>query len=405
MSYPVFTDEMKKTYTILIPDMLSIHFKLISCILQKYGYHTELIQDDGRQVKDEGLKNVHNDSCYPALLVIGQFITALKSGRYDVNKTAVMISQTGGGCRASNYFSLLRKALVREFPQVPVISLNFSGLEKGNSVKYTTHMVVDLCYAVLYGDMLMSLYNQTRPYEKDKGEADRILDECFSYVFDLFDRNKFYWTQKHYLYLIKKFDSIKIPVKRKPMVGVVGEIYVKYSKLANNHLNSFLIDENMEVVDPGLMDFVLYCCVNAINDHTFYDINKKTFLGWKIAYAYGRHMVNKQIKALKNTQYYAPFKFEDLRNNADKIISQGVKMGEGWLIPAEMIEMVKTGVNNIVCTQPFGCLPNHIVGKGMIRSVKNFYPDSNIVAIDYDPSQTPVNQENRIKLMISNIKS
>lgn len=400
-----FTADMRKTHTILVPDMLPIHFKLIIKVFEKYGYKMELLQNSARAVVDEGLKNVHNDTCYPALLVIGQFLDALKSGKYDPDKTALMISQTGGGCRASNYLHLLRKALEAEYPQIPVISLNFSGLEKSPGFKITLPILFKLLDAVLYGDLMMLLYNQCKPYEKSKGETDKVLAECEAKLTKKLKKGGFGKRKKNYKMILDAFSSIKRDNKRKPRVGIVGEIYVKYSPLANNHLEEFLIREGCEPVVPGLMDFVLYCTVNNINDGRIYGfkntVTRVSSLLYKILLSLSRKL-NKTVVAYGG---FDPMDdFEQLRKEADKLINQGVKMGEGWLITAEMGCLAKTGTKNIVCTQPFGCLPNHIVAKGMSRKVKEEYPDANIVAIDYDPSATNVNQENRLKLMIANIR-
>lgn len=400
-----FTAEMRKTHTILVPDMLPIHFKLIIKVFEKYGYKMELLQNSARAVVDEGLKNVHNDTCYPALLVIGQFLDALKSGKYDPDKTALMISQTGGGCRASNYLHLLRKALEVDYPQIPVISLNFSGLEKSPGFKITLPILFKLLDAVLYGDLMMLLYNQCKPYEKIKGETDKILEKCEKTLAEKLVKGGFGKRKKNYKLILDAFSSIQRDSARKPRVGIVGEIYVKYSPLANNHLEEFLIREGCEPVVPGLMDFVLYCTVNNINDGKIYGfkntVTRVSSLLYKILLSLSRKL-NKTVMAYGG---FDPMDdFEELRKEADKLINQGVKMGEGWLITAEMGCLAKTGTKNIVCTQPFGCLPNHIVAKGMSRKVKEEYPDANIVAIDYDPSATNVNQENRLKLMIANIR-
>lgn len=401
----VFTEDMKKDYTILIPDMLPVHFKLITKIYEKYGYHMELLQNCSRNVIDEGLKNTHNDACYPALLVIGQFMDALKSGKYDVNKTALIMSQTGGGCRASNYIHLIRKAVASQFPQVPVISLNFSGLEKNPAFPMTPAIALRLIYAVLYGDMLMLLYNQCKPYELEKGITDQLMARWQHRLGKLMDTNDYLSPAPVYKAMLKEFAAIPKSKEKKPRVGIVGEIYVKYSPLANNHLNEFLLSEGCEPNVPGLLDFVLYCASDLINDADLYDKKTKRTLmygiGYKVLYKFQRQ----QIKIIEeHGVFQPPHDFEHLRRCADKYIHQGVKMGEGWLITAEMAALAETGTKNIICTQPFGCLPNHIVAKGMSRVIKEAYPDANIVAIDYDPGATKVNQENRIKLMLANAK-
>ena len=401
----LFTEEMKKDYTILVPDMLPIHFNLILSVFKQYGYNCELLTNDTRNVVDEGLQNVHNDTCYPALLVIGQFIDALKSGKYDVNKTALLITQTGGGCRASNYIKLLRKALATEFPQVPVLSLNFSGLEKDASLPMTPLLALKLVYAVVYGDILMLLNNQCRSHEKVKGSTQKVLEKWQKTLDKRFKDNKFFSLKKAYKEILDDFAKIELTQEKKPKVGIVGEIYVKYSPLANNHLEEFLLSEGCEPVTPGLIDFVMYCAVNAkVNSKLYSYKDKKTMmyaLGYKILYAKQKQMI-KVIK--EHGKFNPPHDFEFLRKQGDLYCNQGVQMGEGWLIPAEMAALAQTGTENIICTQPFGCLPNHIVAKGMSRTIKEAFPDANIVAIDYDPGATKVNQENRIKLMLANIK-
>ncbi len=395
---------MKDTHTILIPDMLPIHFGLIMEIFRNNGYKMELLTTDTRSVVDEGLKHVHNDTCYPALLVIGQFIDALKSGKYDVNKVALLISQTGGGCRASNYIHLLRKALDEEFPQIPVLSLNFSGLENGG-FKITPKMFLQMLYAVLYGDILMSLYNTCRAYEVRKGDSKAVLDKWRKKIAGLFKSGGYTKTKKLYREIIRDFSAIERTKEKKVRVGIVGEIYVKYSPLANNHLEDFLISEGCEPVVPAFLDFCLYCAVNTVNDGKIYDFKNKTTRLYGIAYKLIYHMQKQMIAVMKEQdEFDPPHDFEMLRSYADKYMHQGVKMGEGWLIPAEMAALAHGGVENIICTQPFGCLPNHIVAKGMSRVIKEAFPQANIVAVDYDPGATRVNQENRIKLMLANAK-
>lgn len=401
----IFTEEMKKDYTILVPDMLPIHFNLLINIFRSYGYKMELLQTSTQNVIDEGLKNTHNDTCYPALLVIGQFMDALKSGKYDVNKVALLMSQTGGGCRASNYIHLIRKAVSAQFPQVPVLSLNFSGLEKNPAFRLTIPMLLKFIYAVMYGDMLMLLYNQCKPYEVNEGETDKLLAKWQNRLGKLFEMNKYTNTKAHYKAILNDFSAIERTKEKKPRVGIVGEIYVKYSPLANNHLNEFLLSEGCEPNVPGLMDFVLYCASDVINDAALYDKKTKRTIAYGIGYDVLYKFQKQQIKIIEeHGEFLPPHDFEHLRKCADKYIHQGVKMGEGWLITAEMAALAETGTKNIICTQPFGCLPNHIVAKGMSRVIKQAYPDANIVAIDYDPGATKVNQENRIKLMLANAK-
>ena len=396
---------MKDTHTILIPDMLPIHFGLIMEIFRNNGYKMELLTTSTRNVVDEGLKNVHNDTCYPALLVIGQFMDALKSGKYDPDKIALLISQTGGGCRASNYIHLLRKALDADFPQIPVLSINFSGLEKDSGFKITAGMFLQMLYAVLYGDLLMSLYNTCRAYEVHKGDSKAVLEKWQGKISEMFAKGGYRKTKKLYREILNDFSEIKRTSEKKIRVGIVGEIYVKYSPLANNHLEDFLISEGCEPVVPAFLDFCLYCAVNTVNDGKIYNFSNNTTKIFGIAYKLIYHMQKQMSKIIKeHGEFDPPHDFEELRHYADKYMHQGVKMGEGWLIPAEMAALAHGGVENIICAQPFGCLPNHIVAKGMSRVIKEAFPQANIVAVDYDPGATRVNQENRIKLMLANAK-
>lgn len=405
--YVRFTEDMIKTHKILVPNMLPVHFRLLMAIFENKGYTVELLENDSRAVVDEGLKNVHNDACYPALLVIGQFMDALNSGKYDPDKTALLITQTGGGCRASNYIHLLRKAVAKNYPQVPVVSLNFSGLEKDSAFKITAPMFLKLLYAVLYGDLLMTCYNKCRAYEVNSGDSKAMLDKWQSRLGDIFRKGsrEYLKTKKLYKEILDDFSSVKLSDEKKIRVGIVGEIYVKYSPLANNHLEDFLISEGCEPVVPSLLEFVMYCAAGTFNDAKIYNnqsLNSRIYkLGYKLIYKKQKEL----IAAMKAQGKFEPLHdFEHLRSLADKYISQGVVMGEGWLIPAEMAALAQSGVENIICTQPFGCLPNHIVAKGMTRAIKEQNPNANIVAIDYDPGATRVNQENRIKLMLANAK-
>ena len=400
--YPKWDKSMKATHKILVPDMLPWHFLIIEKVLKLEGYNVEVLKNETRAVIDEGLKHVHNDTCYPCLCVTGQYIDALKSGKYDLDHTALLISQTGGGCRASNYMPLIRKAISAEFPNIPVVSINFSGLEKDSSLELGFGLVLKLAYAILYGDSVMWCYNQTKPYEKVAGAADEAREKAVNYAVDKFKNGGYRKYKKINAEIISIFAAVDRKKQEKTKVGIVGEIYVKYSSLGNNNLEKFLLSEDCEPVVPALLDFVLYCIINVVNDYKFYGHNRFTAFIYKRVYNIVHGMQKNVIKLFEKDGSFAPLHdFEHLRACADKVINQGVKMGEGWLIPAEMAALAETGVKNIVCAQPFGCLPNHIAGKGTIRTLKSIYKDENIVAVDYDPSATKVNQENRIKLMLA----
>ncbi len=411
MGKKVFEDRVEFTkdmmdYTILAPNMLEIHFSLLINIFGQYGYKTELLQNGGRAVIDEGLKYVHNDTCYPALLVIGQLIDALNSGKYDPDKTALLITQSGGGCRASNYIHLLRKALKKAgYPQVPVISLNLSGLEKNSGFKIRISMALKMLSAVIYGDLIMLLKNQVEPYEANKGDAKKLTQKWIDELSEQMQHGKGYSFSEIKKTLPKITESFsKIPLLNitKTKVGVVGEIYVKYSPLANNHLEDFLFGQDCEVMVPGLLGFINFKVDNRLEDIKLYGGNPFKKLAMKIAMWYLSKIEKNLISAASAYgNFNVPTTYAHIKEICTKIIGPGCKMGEGWLLTAEMMELIESGYGNIVCAQPFGCLPNHIVGKGMIRKLKEMYPQSNIVPIDYDPGATKVNQENRIKLMLA----
>lgn len=401
-----FTKEMKKDYTILIPDMLRIHFGLVREIFAQHGYKVETLHNDGRAVIDEGLKYVHNDTCYPALLVIGQFIDALNSGKYDVHKTALIITQTGGGCRASNYIHLLRKALVKAgYAFVPVISLNLSGMEKNSGFKFTLPLALKVLAAAIYGDILMLLRNQTAPYEVNKGESDKLVETLSKEIMTMFGKGKGFTYSAIKRNLSKfagRFAQIPLKDEKKTKVGVVGEIYVKYSPLANNQLEQFLESQNCEVMVPGLLGFIIFKADNRLEDIKLYGGKKGMKLVYNIVIWYLKKIEDALNSAVrKQGKFVVPSTYEKMKESIADVIGFGCKMGEGWLLTAEMIELIEHGYSNIVCAQPFGCLPNHIVGKGMIRKLREMFPDSNIVPVDYDPGATKVNQENRIKLMLA----
>jgi predicted nucleotide-binding protein (sugar kinase/HSP70/actin superfamily) len=403
---PVFTQEMKKDYTILVPTMLPMHFKIMERILRSYGYNAVLLDNSGPAIKEQGLKYVHNDTCYPALLVIGQLLDALTSGKYDPNRVALLISQTGGGCRASNYIALLRKALKKAgLEQVPVLSLNISGLESQPGFKLTMPLLQRLLYAVLYGDLLMLLRNQCRPYEVNEGEAQALADKWVRRLTAEMARKRVSYgkIKENYRAILKDFAKIPLRHENRIRVGVVGEIFVKFSPLGNNELEEFLYHEGAEVVMPGLYDFCLYCVYNNVMDGKLYGLRRWRAAGAKLIFEWLVAKQKDMISIIKEHGVFrGPTPFGHTISLTRGYIGIGAKMGEGWLLTAEMLELIDQGVENIICTQPFGCLPNHIVGKGMMKPIKERHPGVNIVAVDYDPGATKINQENRIKLMLAN---
>ena len=406
----LFTEEMKKDYTLLVPQMLPIHFSMMVELLRKEGFHAVMLNTHHRGIVDEGLKYVHNDTCFPALLVIGQLIDAVKNGGYNPHKVALFITQTGGGCRASNYIHLLRKALEKaDMAYIPVISVNLSGLEKNPGFKLSLNFLRKAVFAMMYGDIIMNVANQVRPYEITPGDTDRAVDNCIGWLIAEMDHGKglsYKGMCQNFRRICDQFKAISVTGEQKVRVGVVGEIYVKFSPLGNNNLEAFLLSEGAEPVVPGLTDFIIFNIHNRIADIDLYGgkwIKKKVCILFK---RYVERCQKAMIGALEDSRRFrAPGTFEDLHRLIQGYLGDGNKMGEGWLLTAEMLELIHSGVPNIVCTQPFGCLPNHIVGKGMIRRLKDDYPYSNIVAIDYDPSATQINQENRIKLMLANAKA
>ena len=403
--YPVFTTEMKKTHTILIPGMLPLHFNLLKSAIQSCGYKAEILQNSDRDVIETGLRYVNNDICYPALLVIGQLISALQSGKYDLQHTALMLSQTGGGCRASNYIYLLRKALEKAgLGHIPVISLNVNGMQEQPGFKLDLAMLRKFLAAVIYGDALMYLTNKIRPYETTKGQTDELAQTWLQKLDAAFKENKaqaistvFNLTSS----LAKDFASIPVQAKEKIKVGIVGEIYIKYAGLGNNNLEKFLQKQNCEYMLHGLFSFVMYCVDTYLTDYKLYGGNILKYGANKGAMWYLEKLEATMRKALSLAHIAAPASYQETKSMAKGIIGYGNNMGEGWLLTAEMLELAKNGYANIICAQPFGCLPNHIAGRGMINKIKNIAQEANILALDYDASASKVNQENRIKLMLA----
>ncbi len=410
MRNPEFTRAMRSTHTILAPSMATIQFDLLVNVLKDEGYTVRLLRNEGPQVVQKGLKYVHNDTCYPALLVIGQMIDALDSGEYDLDKIALAITQTGGGCRASNYIHLLRKALERAgYSQIPVVSLNLKGLDRKTGFSITLKMLRKGVAGTLMGDCLTLLKNQVSPYELNPGETAALVQTWIERLSQQFRNGHGYRgisMRKDFREMVAAFASIPIDTKRPVVkVGIVGEIYMKYAPLGNNHLEDFLASQGCEVMVPGLMGFVLYGLHNQLEDIKLYGGSRQKAIIVKLLMRYLLSLEKIMIDAIKQASAFTPpVPFNHTIETASEVINLGCKMGEGWLLTAEMRDLAKLGYRNIICVQPFGCLPNHIVGKGMIRRLKELDENVNIVPIDYDPSATRVNQENRIKLMLAMAK-
>ena len=400
-----FTKQMRKEYTILCPQMSPFHFGIFEAAFNASGYNLEVLPNDNKHAVDVGLKYVNNDACYPSLMVVGQIMDALLSGKYDLNKTAVIMSQTGGGCRASNYIAFIRRALKKAgMEQIPVISLNLSGLESNPGFKLTLPLIRRIVYSAVFGDILMKCVYRMRPYELEKGIVNRKhkIWEQRVIAFVTGSSVSHGTFKKMCREMVHDFDTIPISDEKKPRVGIVGEILVKFLPAANNHLADLLEAEGAEPVVPDLIDFICYC---------FYNQNFKVEkLGFKKSKATIANLGLKAIdwlrktanEALEQSRHFTPAAdIRDLAKMASPIVSAGNQTGEGWFLTGEMMELIHGGVPNIVCIQPFGCLPNHIVGKGVIKEVRREHPEANIVAIDYDPGASEVNQLNRIKLMLS----
>ena len=402
----VFTEEMRDSYTILCPQMSPIHFELLEPAFQAAGYHLVVLDNDNRDSVDVGLKYVNNDACYPSLMVVGQIMSAVMSGKYDMTKTAILISQTGGGCRASNYIGFIRRALEKAgYKDVPVISINLSGLEKNPGFKFTPQLIQHGLYALEFGDIFMRCLYRTRPYEEVPGSANALHEKWKERVIAFISRKGFVSHRKYKKMcreIIRDFDRLPMKDIKKPKVGVVGEILVKFLPAANNYLVDLLEAEGAEAVVPDLTDFLLYCFYNQNFKAEHLGMSRKSArvsnLGIKF-FEWLRSAARDEFE--KSEHFDPPAHIETLAKYASEIVSQGNQTGEGWFLTGEMLELIHTGTNNIVCTQPFACLPNHVVGKGVIKKLRHQYPLSNIVAIDYDPGASEVNQLNRIKLMLS----
>ncbi len=398
-----FMKSMKKDYTILVPAMAPDHFRIFQSAFSSEGYKVEFLDRVDSEVINAGLKYVNNDSCYPSITVVGQMMEALESGKYDPDRTALLITQTGGACRASNYVGYIRKAL-RDMgcPQIPVIALSFQGIEMSPGLKLTPSLLNKAAYSIVLGDLIMRMSNRVRPYEKNKGESEQLKEKWIETSRDFIRKPSRARYGKLVRQCVEEFDGIEMEDTVKPRAGIVGEILVKYLPQANNNLQDILEEEGAEVVVPDLTDFILYCLRNSIHKSELLGTSKWTAtickLGIMALESY-RKPVRKALRESKN--FEEMMKIEDIESYAQEIVSLGHQYGEGWLLTGEMIELIHAGAPNIVCIQPFGCLPNHITGKGVMKAIREKYPESNIIAIDYDPGASEVNQLNRVKLMMT----
>lgn len=402
----IFTEEMRKNYTILCPQMSPIHFELLQPAFQASGYNLVIPDIPTRDCVDFGLRYVNNDACYPSVIVVGQLMAAIESGDFDMSKTAVLISQTGGGCRASNYIGFYRRALSKAgYPDVPVISLNLNGLEKNPGFKLTPKLIQHGLYALIFGDIFMRCVYRVRPYEATPGSTDALHEKWKKKVIEFVTRDSFL-SHKEYKKMcrdiIHDFDTLPILDIKKPRVGIVGEILVKFHPAANNHLAELLESEGAEAVVPDLTDFLLYCFYNTNFKHENLGASKKSMVLCNMGIKFFEWLRKEARATFEESERFTPPAYiEETAARAKHIVSIGNQTGEGWFLTGEMLELIHDDVPNIVCIQPFGCLPNHVVGKGVIKTIRHENPTANIVAIDYDPGASEVNQLNRIKLMLS----
>ena len=401
----IFTKDMRKDYTILVPQMAPIHFELLETALKNSGYKVELLRECTDHTVETGLKYVNNDACYPSILVTGQMIEALESGKYDLNKTALIMSQTGGGCRATNYIGFIRKALKDAgFENVPVISFNFVGMEKMPGFKMTIPMVEKMLMAVVYADLLQKLSAKNRAYEINKGETQALYDSWMIKCKQALDNNNFK-TFKNIIYeMVDDFEKIELDTTIiKPKVGIVGEVLIKYHPFGNNFVIDKLEAEGAEVVLPDFMGFAKFIMTHKITFNKLIKTDSLKAKIFKIAIKL-LDILEKDVNiALKNSKkgYLLPCNIWELEDKVKDILSIGNQTGEGWFLTAEMIEYIEHDIKNIVCVQPFACLPNHVVGKGVIKTIRSKYPDANISPIDYDPGASEANQTNRLKLLMT----
>lgn len=400
----VFTKAMRSTHTILAPQMAPIHFELLREAAWMSGYRLEILPAMDRTAVDEGLKYVNNDACYPAVIMVGQIIKALKSGLYNPERTSVIITQSGGGCRATNYLALLKLGLRQAgFPDIPLISVNTVGLDKQPGFRYSIGLVNRSIMALSYGDLFMRVLYRTRPYERFPGSANLLYEKWMEKAKDNVRDCSFRTFKSNIKAIVREFDRLELLDIKKPKVGVVGEILVKYHPTANNDIVDIIEREGAEAVVPDLMDYLLYSSYNARFRYRYLAGKKlnKTLSDIAGKYMQGfRNIMRRELE--KSNRFTPPTPINELADMASRVLSLGNQTGEGWLVTAEMIEFIEQGAKNIICVQPLACLPNHVTGKGMIKPVKELYPSANIIPIDYDPGISAVNQLNRIKLMLAN---
>lgn len=399
---PHFTEEAKATHTILAPQMAPIHFELVETVMQKFGYKVEIPDMPDKEAIDMGLRYVNNDMCYPSIVVIGQLLSALKSGKYDPNNTSIMLFQTCGACRATNYIATLRKALkTAGFENVPVFAF-YGRSEDTDAFKINRKFFVNIFKAGVYGDLLMNVRNRMMPYEIQEGSVQALYDKWMEKAKAELSKGNYFKFRNNIKKIVKEFDNIPITDEIKPKVGVVGEILVKYHPVANNRIEETIMREGAEVVMPGLLDFFLYIAYDSVVNHRILSGSFKHKFFAKLFISMIEFIRRPMIKALKKSKHFHPPKsIGEMASLAERHVSLGNMAGEGWFLTGEMVELIESGVKNIICLQPFACLPNHITGKGVMHALRESYKDVNIAAIDCDAGASEVNQLNRLKLMLS----
>ena len=392
-----------KSKTIIVPQFSPIHFNILESAFRTCGYDL-VVLNNGDNAIDEGLKYVNNDICYPAIVVIGQVIEALKTGKYDLDNTSILIAQTEGQCRFTNYTSVLEKALKEAgYEDIPVLSLSLAGVNKNNTLEVINlDLVKKSIVGVIYGDLLSRVLHRVRPYEKIKGSADELYNKWVIICRDSF-KEPLKKNFKHIIHnIIKEFEELPRVDVYKPKVGLVGELLVKFNPIANNKIVTMLEKEGVEVVHNDLLSLFLSSAKNQIFNYKHLDGTYINKLKGEITIKLIEKYQKVYLEALKNSKiFYVTEKIDELAHNAGKIVSLGNQSGEGWKLPGEIMELESWGVNNVVCMQPFGCLPSHAVARGTIKALKKLNDKLNIVTIEYDPGSSEVNQTNRIKLMLA----
>ena len=401
----IFTKEMRKNYTILIPQMAPVHFELIEAATRASGYNVVLLRDCTNETVETGLKYVNNDACYPSILVVGQMIEALQSGKYDLDRTALIMSQTGGGCRATNYIGFIRKALKDAgFENIPIISFNVVGMEKMPGFKLTLPLIERLLKVVIYADLLQKLLTKNRAYEINKGESEKLYNEWLEKCKKILEKNSMKQFKQSIYDMVEDFEKIELDTSvKKPRVGIVGEVLIKYHPFGNNFIINKLEAEGAEVVLPDFMGFLKFIATHKITFNRLIKTDRVKAKIFKTAIKLIDVLEKDSIAALSKSKkgYLLPCNIWELEDKIKDILSIGNQTGEGWFLTAEMVEYIEHDIPNIVCIQPFACLPNHVVGKGVIKTIRNKYPDANISPIDYDPGASEANQTNRLKLLMT----